>query len=191
MFKPLEIDNVVDKEYQDKIYNTVTHIDFPWHFMEDTTNEVATDKLSSTPAFGNLIYHPNNASNPYCELFTPLINNLVERMNMKLQIVHRIRLGFLLNTKYMFGSTPYQHNTVHRDLEIPHWTAVYYLNDSDGATIIFRETEISEKYYPLHKAEPKKGKVVVFDGLHYHASSCPKIHNKRIVCTINFSAELL
>ena len=190
MFKPLEINDVIDQEYQDRIYNLVTDIQFPWHFMEDTTHEKATDKTSSTPAFGHVVYHPSHSQNPYAEFFTPLVNAIVEQANMKLKIVHRIRLGFLLNTKYTYAGSPYQYNTVHRDMESPHWTAVYYLNDCDGSTVIFRETQIAEKYYPLHKSEPKKGKVVVFDGAHYHASTCPKVFNKRIVCTINFSAEI-
>jgi hypothetical protein len=190
MFKPLEINNVIDQEYQDKIYNLVTDIEFPWHFMEDTTTVKATEKTSSTPAFGNLIYHPGNSQNPYADFFKPLVNAIVDQANMELTSVHRIRLGFLLNTKYAFAGSPYQHNAVHRDMETPHWTAVYYLNECDGSTVIFRETEKAEKYYPLHKAEPKKGKVVVFDGLHYHASTCPKVFNKRLVCTINFSANI-
>lgn len=190
MFKPLEINNVIDQEYQDRIYNLVTDIQFPWHFMEDTTYEKITDKASSTPVFGHLVYHPSQAQNPYADFFTPLVNAIAEQANMELKIVHRIRLGFLLNTKYTYSGSPYQYNTVHRDMEIPHWTAVYYLNDCDGSTVIFRETEVSEKYYPLHRSEPKKGKVVVFDGRHYHASTCPKIFNKRIACTINFSAEI-
>jgi len=190
VFKPLELFDVVDKIYQNEIYNLVTDINFPWHFMEDTTYEKATDKTSSTPAFGHVVYHPGQSQNPYAEFFTPLVNAITEQANMELKIVHRIRLGFLLNTKYAYAGSPYQYNTVHRDMETPHWTAVYYLNDCDGSTVIFRETEIAEKYYPLHKSEPKKGKVVVFDGTHYHASTCPKVFNKRIVCTINFSADI-
>lgn len=189
MFKPLEIINVVDKEYQDKIFNLVTDIQFPWHFMEDTTYEKSTDKTSTTPAFANVIYHPGHAENPYADFFKPLVNAITEKSNLSLAVVHRIRLGFLLNTKYAFAGSPYQYNTIHRDMETPHWTAVYYLNDCDGSTVIFRETETAEKYYPLHKSEPKKGKAVVFDGMHYHASTCPKVFNKRIACTINFSAE--
>ena len=50
MFKPVQIENIVDNEYQDKIYQTVTNINFPWHFMEDTTTETGSP-LSSTPAF--------------------------------------------------------------------------------------------------------------------------------------------
>lgn len=190
MFKPLEIENVVDQKYQNEIYDLVTDIQFPWHFMEDTTTEKATEKTSTTPAFGNVIYHPGQSSNPYAEFFKPLVNAIVDKAGMELIVVHRIRLGFLLNTKYSLVGSPYQHNAVHRDMDTPHLTAVYYLNECDGPTVIFRETELSEKYYTLHKSEPKKGKVVVFDGLHYHASTCPKVFNKRIACTINFSANI-
>jgi len=191
MFKPIEIDNVIELEYQNELYNTVTNIDFPWHFMEDTTHEKAGNSLSTTPAFGNLIYHPGNKENPYSKLFVPLIDSITTKCKMQLVSVHRVRLGFLLNTKYAYAGSPYQHNTIHRDMETPHFTAVYYLNDCDGPTVIFRETEPAEKYYPLHKSEPKKGKVVVFDGLHFHSSTCPKVFNKRIACTINFSANVL
>lgn len=189
MFTPLEIIDVVDKDYQDEIYKLVTAIEFPWHFMEDTTHEKAADTTSSTPAFAHMIYHPGQDENCYADFFQPLINAILDKSNLKLIAVHRIRLGFLLNTKYTYSGSPYRHNTVHRDMDTPHWTAVYYLNDSDGPTVIFREIEPAEKYYPLHRSEPKKGKAVVFDGMHYHASTCPKVNNKRIACTINFSAE--
>ena len=45
MFNPIEIKQVVDQEYQKRIYDLVTDIEFPWHFMEDTTTERANSNL--------------------------------------------------------------------------------------------------------------------------------------------------
>lgn len=191
MFQPREFLNVIDKDYQTELYNLVTDVKFPWHFLEDTTDENIRpgDRTASTPAFVNLIYHQNNEENPYADLFVPLINAITEKANIELQSVIRVRLGFLLNTKYTHIGAPYKHNTPHVDGDTDHWTAIYYFNECDGPTVVFRETEKSEKYYPLHRSDPEPGKVLLFDGRHYHASTCPKVFNKRIVCTINFTGK--
>ena len=47
MFKPIEIENVIEKDYQKQIFDVVTDITFDWHFMEDTTFEKTdTGKLA-------------------------------------------------------------------------------------------------------------------------------------------------
>jgi len=189
MFNPIEIKQVVDQEYQKKIYDLVTDIEFPWHFMEDTTTERANGTHADTPAFANLVYHPNNKENPYAEFFVPLLNSIAEKSNLKVHSVLRMRLGFLLNTKYAFPSIPYVANTAHRDFDQDHYVAVYYVNESDGETVIYHETEPSEKYRPMHKSMPEQGKALVFNGWHFHASTCPKMFTKRIALTINFTAE--
>jgi hypothetical protein len=190
MIKPTEIKNVIDEKYQDEIYNLVTNVDFPWHFLEDTTYENKGSHVSTTPAFVNLIYNTNRDEHPYLDFFKPLVDSIVDKTNLELISVFRMRLGFLLNTKYAFMGSPYQHNTPHVDGDMEHFTAVYYLNNCDGPTVIFHETSPAEKYRAMYKSEPEKGKVLVFDGKHYHASTCPKVFNKRLVLTINFTAKL-
>lgn len=189
-FNPVEILNVVDDEYQNKIYHALTDIKFPWHFLEDTTHEYANDTVNSTPGFANLIFHPENESNPYLEFFTPLIDEILKKSNLKLTSLIRVRAGFLLNTKYVLPSLPYKYNEPHKDCEYDHYTAIYYVNDADGDTVIFYETEKAQNYRPMHKSRPDKGKVLLFNGQHYHASTCPKMCTKRIAITINFTAIL-
>lgn len=188
MFNPIEIHDIIDKSSQEKLYDLVTDISFPWHFLEDTTYEKANDIKNSTPGFVNLIYHQNKESMEYFNYFKPCLYNLLENQNMELTQILRMRLGFLLNTKYGLPSMPYKYNTPHRDFEQEHYTAVYYVNSSDGDTVIFREIEKSEKYNILHKSTPEQGKILLFNGWHYHASSCPKMFTKRIALTINFTA---
>lgn len=187
-FKPIEISNAIDVEYQHQIYNFLTDIKFPWHFLEDATNVYANDTQTSTPSFANLIFHPNNESNPYLEFFNPLIDQILQASNLKLGELLRVRAGFLLNTKYVLPSMPYKYNTPHRDYDQEHYTAIYYVNNADGETVIFHETEKSTDYKVMHKSRPDQGKVLLFNGLHYHASTCPKMCTKRIAITINFTA---
>lgn len=187
-FKPVEITNIIDAEYQNQIYQYLTDVNFDWHFLEDATNIYVNDTQNSTPSFANLIYRSNTDSNPHLEFFKPLIESILQKSNLKLDKLIRVRAGFLLNTKYVLPSMPYKYNTPHRDYEEEHYTAIYYVNDSDGDTFVFHEKEKSNDYKVMHKSRPDKGKVLLFDGLHYHASSCPKMCTKRIVLTLNFTA---
>tara|TARA_A200000113_G_scaffold193953_1_gene183777 strand:- start:9209 stop:9790 length:582 start_codon:yes stop_codon:yes gene_type:complete len=189
MFKPIEIENVIEKDYQKQILDVVTDITFDWHFMEDTTFEKTDTLNNSTPSFANLVYHPNNKENPGLEFFTPLLQNTCAKAGLELDQLLRMRLGFLLNTKYMMPHVRYQYNTPHVDFEQDHYTACYYINECDGETVVFHETEEAEKYKPMHKSMPQQGKVLVFNGKHYHASTCPKMFTKRIVMTMNFTAR--
>jgi hypothetical protein len=188
-FEPLEIKNVIDVDYQNQLYQALTDVNFNWHFLEDATHEFANDSLTSTPSFVNLIFHPNNKDNPHLPLFQPLLDAILEKSQLTLDTLLRIRVGFLLNTKYVLPSMPYKYNTPHRDYDQEHYTAVYYVNDSDGDTVVFHEIEKSEKYRVMLKSQPDKGKALVFNGWHYHASSCPKICTKRIAITLNFTAH--
>ena len=74
-----------------------------------------------------------------------------------------------------------QHHNVHIDNENPHDVVLYYINDADGDTFFFdNDGKI------IHRETPKKGKCVIFEGLHaYHASSSPT-KNIRMTLNINY-----
>ena len=195
MFEPLEIRDVIDYNYSQAILDKVTSIDFDWHYMNDTTieNKLEQDPKHSTPCFANLVYHPTKEHNPHLDFFMPLLTETCNKAGLKLHTLLRMRLGFLLNTKYSFPHLPYTWNTPHRDFEQEHYTACYYVNTSDGETVIFHETEQpllgKQKFHPMFKSAPLQGKVLIFNGWHYHASMCPKVFNRRIVMTMNFTAR--
>ncbi len=84
------------------------------------------------------------------------------------------------------------------DFTEPHQTAVYYVNDSDGDTVVFKETvddvppgraarfANDNKFRIEACSSPVKGKMIAFDGRHYHASMHPMKASKRIAITFNF-----
>lgn len=188
--KVIEIKNVIEKDYQKKLYNLVTNIEFPWHYMEDTTYEVKNPADRTTPAFGHLLYN-NGDKSIYADEFTPLLLTAIDQCGLKLKQLIRMRLGFLLNTVYPLPSVHYKHNSPHVDYNGEHYTMCYYLNTCDGETIVFNEQEESAKYSLKFKTLPEQGKIICFNGKYYHASTCPKIEKKRIVLTINFTADPL
>ena len=92
----------------------------------------------------------------------------------------RIKGGLLLpTTPYRLGS----HNMPHVDYEEQGiTTALYYVNDSDGDTVFFDDT-----YNIVQRIKPEKGKVVIFDNLIYHASTCPQYSKTRMVINFNYA----
>ena len=70
---------------------------------------------------------------------------------------------------------------IHVDTPSPHWVGLYYVNDSDGDTILFEDDKITE----LKRVTPKKGRMVFFDGSINHCSSRPA-NNTRVVLNYDF-----
>ena len=57
---------------------------------------------------------------------------------------------------------------------------LYYINDADGDTFFFdNDGKI------IHRETPERGKMVIFDGLTFHASSPPS-KNIRMSLNINY-----
>ncbi len=67
----------------------------------------------------------------------------------------------------------------HTDNEQPHIVFIYYVNDSDGDTHIWR------KDGSVCKVSPKQGRGVFFDGQLLHAPSTPITHRNRVVINFN------
>ena len=65
-----------------------------------------------------------------------------------------------------------------------HLVVLYYVNTSDGDTIIYNQKEETKEYTIKQKVTPKQGRVVVFDGRFYHTAEQP---SNDIRCVINFN----
>ena len=136
---------------------------------------------------------PTPVSSAINALLVPLLFVACDKANLKFNGLIRIRLG-------MFPETPVDvpYHNPHVDFYEPHIVGLYYVNDSDGDTVIFKETfdhltvEQSVRlanergFTELARVSPKKGRMAFFDGKHYHASMHPRKHSHRIAITINF-----
>ena len=169
------IDNIISKSHQDQLLDIVTDTSFDWHYLEDVTHETADETRQNTPGFINLLVNDNGKQRSGKEhMFTAPLDEYLHRTNQKIVSLHRMRLGFLLN------NSNYDHNNKHVDYTFPHKVALYYLNDSDGDTVLWDNEAVT-------RVTPRKGRLCVFDGAIPHASSCPKEYSTRIVLTYNFN----
>jgi len=83
--------------------------------------------------------------------------------NSKLIKLQRIALN---------GQTPSNHPKIHIDdsLNDTAWTFIFYVNESDGDTIIFNNFEDS---VPFYRCKYKKNKLLIFPSLYAHQALAP------------------
>ena len=70
----------------------------------------------------------------------------------------------------------------------PHYAGILYMNDSDGDTVIYKETEenLDGNYESIYSLSPKKNRLLLFDGSYYHTGHAPSGHNNRILLNFNY-----
>jgi hypothetical protein len=196
------IDNCIPKKYQDEIEDFLLVNDFSWCFQSDITlsdmHLRALDKLhpdnkpARRPGFGSMMFDPaHGRGNPY-HFLAPLIYCGAEKANIEVTQLDLIR-GFL--SMPVPANKENKIDKPHVDKSFPHIVGLYYVNDSDGDTLIYQETsvpaidnrlvsEIDPSTLTVVKSiTPKKGRLVFFNGKHYHSSTQPTIGPR---CVINF-----
>ena len=80
----------------------------------------------------------------------------------------------------------------HVDNPFPHIATIFYLNDSDGNTVIYnekfeKEGDTDSELTIQREIEPKENRLVVFDGLYIHTGHVPTKHNNRVILNSNFN----
>lgn len=185
----ITINDIIPKTQQKFLLDLVTGIEFDWHYLDEVTYEKTIEDKKSVPGFCNMLYTNGvmNPQNQHANLFFPILLEFLDRTNLEMKQLHRMRLGLLMNTAYSMPHLPYSYNNPHIDMNSDHMVGLYYLNTSDGDTVIFNEIDEQNSYTVKSRITPEQGKFVCFNGKHYHASSCPKMFTKRIVMTVNFS----
>ena len=107
----------------------------------------------------------------------------VDKQGTNLKELIRVRMGLITRVPHEIIHAP------HKDSSEPHITGNYYLNETDGDTVIYNETTQSKEYTIKERVKPIQNSWHQFDGNHYHSSSAPVNNEKRIVLTYNFTTQ--
>ena len=166
--------NIVNRTYQEKIKDELLGNKrlFPWYFIPDITH---IDGPQSRPGFQHVLVDKEKVNSNFYDLIIPIINNSLKKIKYNLKVIKQGRafVQLPLNMKTKKVDTP------HIDLNERHLVVLYYVSNSDGDTIIYKDKKFKKK---LHKITPKQGRVVVFDGGLWHTAEQPK---KNVRCVIN------
>jgi hypothetical protein len=178
-------------EMQNQIEQLLTDSNFPW-YLSSTPNNYTVDPESHNSLKSNnlkikdhiqlvhTVIVDGEIKSPYFSIINSLFEQLVNNARIEIAGFYRIKCNLqpqkTHNTEF--------YNTPHIDNDQAHKVAIYYVNDSDGDTTFFKES--NNEYKIIKTVEPKKGRFVVFDGKYYHAGRHPNDHDTRLVINFNF-----
>ena len=201
------LDNFLPTYIQDKLedlcYNITWELSKDSSFGEKYLKENKTiDNFEDSEQFVSLFWDINNINK-----VLPKYLNLGHYFLLPLQIsciknniifstennLRRAKVNLTQNNNQDYPTPKFPHRDIDIDdnnfLENNFWAIIYYVNDSDGDTIIYNETEKLEdlsKYTIKQRISPKKGRIVFIKGHLFHSASNPSNkYSKRIVINYN------
>jgi len=189
MHNVIVIDDVVDVQTQDLIEKTIFSRETSWTFgrtvFYDNHPEVTDLQKTKLMSFTRPLF---DIEKQYRDNNLNLYIKPIEK-HCKVLISSRIQLQLpLLTEKDKIYGVPHLDGQNDR----PYLVAVYYVNDVDGDTVLFKQTRnnctaqdiIDGKLDIDQTISPKKGRLVIFDGSIYHAVGKPKTDLR---CIINYN----
>lgn len=184
-------DDIVDIEIQNKIETYVYDKNVVWEEVSNITSTKESHAAYSFPA--KVLY--NNLDKNILKLIDIIIDTSLSKIDKKLLQKYRAKIN---------KTTPHnidlneEFRLLHVDRPIQHVVMIYYINDSDGDTLIFDDKNnknlknikeffnynnfLDLKNFELNKSiSPKKGRVVIFDGSLWHYGKYPTFGERNVV----------
>jgi len=184
------IDDAISKEKQFELEELCQSLSFPWIYSPGTIknsdikkyNLAISDLSINTPQMCSELYVDQAIANPLCLAFVPVISAIPFTIDTLVKVKINLTLPAAGVTEDMYGMPHTDFPNVPNNV-----TAIYYVNDSDGDTIIFNELQGQPGPLTVKtKITPKQGRLVVFGGNRTHAGTNPTTNSPRIVANINF-----
>lgn len=198
----IEIENIIPVDYQKHLEELMTSFEFPWLFNKNMVSgdDCFLDDPNNHAGFNHFFFEHSKPISNFFNLVYPLVLSITSRAEVPFNRLFRMRANMTLPN----CRSTQEYHMPHIDSFFPHWNAIYYVNDSDGDTVIFNETndtydsgiddvmKIQSGNFTLkHRVTPKRGKLLVFPGKYYHSSSPVQNNKYRCVININLGNMLL
>lgn len=195
------VDDFFSKEDQDKLEDVL--LTYPYTTSIGTVYQEYKDSLpflDSLPKFNDndviqfesrLFY---NGKIQFCkeqeyffeQIWNPFVKSnikeIIQSLSTKDLVLDRMKSNILpRQVKGFFGHV---HHTPHTDAAVELYdnvSCIYYINDSDGPTVLFNEYSFDnpKKLTLYKKINPKKGRLLAFHSNRYHTSSSPRKNSYR------------
>jgi hypothetical protein len=180
-----QFDNILTPLVFDRLRSELLSNSFPWFYGRVVTLDPFNNNLFLY-GWSHILLEENRPNPHYKQLELAIISAL-DNANQPVDKILRVRA--ILNT---VTDKPYT-NGVHVDFTTPHRTALIYLNDSDGSTILYREkygTTLDLQNLTIeHQVTPKENRMICFDGLQYHTGTTPVSTARRVVINVNYTIK--
>ncbi len=171
-------DDVLSKDEQDKVEKYLTDYNFPWYLQKATVSKPIKDSMykREIPFMGHAFCLNSVPCSLEYEMTFSVLNTICKKINLPYKRVLRSRANLVFKDGSVGGTG------IHVDFEEEHTVVLYYVNESDGDTTLYADDLGKEV---LQTISPKKGRVIIFDGLIKHSAGVPVNHPTRIVLNYN------
>jgi len=194
----IQCDDLVEPAVADEIERLMVSGGFPWFFYTNVNGTVRPEdraghqtvifdesRYEESFGFSHLLFPTDQPNSPLFHYPKQLLGLFFNRYHIRPHKLLRVKANLLVRSARPSGARPF---APHVDMPVPHWVLIYYVNDSDGDTVILDKTYPDrENASVLHSISPKKGRAILFDGRHYHCGTCPSEHDTRIVFNYDFT----
>jgi hypothetical protein len=172
-------DNSINFNLADKIEEQLTDIHFPYNYLQNVTYGNSSNTYK--PGFLHEFFDFENKIN---NVYTSFLNQILYSFcfTQQINILHYFKGRVFMH----IPSLNQDKDIIHVDTITPHWVCLYYVCDSDGDTILYKDDYKTE----LKRITPKKNRIVFFEGSIPHCSTPPS-NNHRIIINFNFIGEKL
>jgi len=190
-------DDIVDKASQEKIEDVFLGQMPKWTYVKDVTGG-GTKYLR--PGFGYKLFSNAKVKSDLFRFVTPLLEATLEKLfeisKEKIEVRLEKSRAFLQFPLRKLDGPEYDNH--HIDFKFPHLAVLYYVCDSDGETVLFENVYHPEKnpnapepngLVEKVRVKPKRGRVILFDGYHWHTATQPLNAERR--CVINTNLALV
>ena len=171
---PIIIDDFLSQAEQDRLEAKLFGYEIPWTLYANTNAVDAKTKPGDAPQFVHGFIQDGHILSAHAEI----PQTIVAAAGLQPEAVLRAKANMLMREP-----EPLVHPR-HIDEPTPHIVMIYYVNDADGDTSVFKGKEI------FQRISPKKGRAIFFDGATFHASSSPLLARFRCVVNINLKPDV-
>ena len=189
------VDDIVSIEQQRKLLETFLSEKVTWKFSRD----IAGGNYYPRPGFGHGLFYNEKPHSKWFELVLPIIENSLKAVyeNTGEKADYRLEKSRAFMQIPLRNVSGPEYDNHHIDFIEPHLAVLYYVCDADGDTVLFENvyhpqdnTSAPEPSELIEKARitPKMGRVVIFDGYHWHTATQPK--EAEVRCVINSNVVL-
>ncbi len=177
-------DNFLDDYYIDYLLEAVDGPGIPWKYHHNVSIPTPGDYDEGWKfGFSHLIFDAKagiNFQDTEGDVWLPAIMKMETQFNLMKGSLMRSRLDMTVRAPKNVLHTP------HTDQNFPHYTFILYMKDSDGETIIYNETNRDGPLTIKETIEPKKNRLIFFDGDLVHTGHSPCKTRNRILLNTNF-----
>ena len=190
------VDNFLPEDKFNKLAGFILSNEFPWFYASHVSlppweeHDIIDPMARETDGWYHMLYSSDGYSGYYLSLFQDFFKEVTNRFGYVESDLIRARLGLKQPRK---DHNDENYNLPHVDYQDPHDTIIYYLNDSDGDTRMFKEHASTfpdcKEFNVEKRITPKANRLVLFDGLQYHTASNPINDNRRIILNVNLKCR--